>query len=1121
MRKYKNHLLLSANDLIAFIECHHKTFLDLQHLGESQPKQEEDEHTRLIRKKGLEHEANYLQWLKDKGCTIIEIPTEASVSLHDREQMTVKAMQSGADYIYQAALHQGCWHGYADLLKRVEHPSQLGSFSYEVIDTKLSKRPEPKHILQLCVYSDLLSHYQGMPPRAFSLVLGNGQTLDFLFKDFAYYYATLKQKFEHHLSSPLTESHPTPCPICTFCDWTKRCEDAWEKADHLSRVANIQNSQIAKLEAHGIRTLEALSYTSAAFSIPNLNQQVFDRLKSQAKLQRIKRESGKNEIEMLPLTDDKGFARLPAPDPGDLFFDMEGTPYATDGLEYLFGFYYFENEKPLFKPFWAHNEEEEKKAFEDVMDFLMGHLSKHPHAHIYHYNHYEDTAIKRLAAKYGTKEDKVDQLLRLGKLVDLYKVVRGAIRVSESSYSIKNLETFYMEKRESDVANAKDSLVYYEQWCELKNEALLEMIGKYNEYDCRSTYLLREWLLSLRPSGLPWFAIKAKEESESQENSAKKVEREQEKQAIQETRLYREKALLEGAHEEDKPLRELTAQLLSFHKRESKPKWWALYDRQTKDSEELIEDTECIAGLTLDTEMPPYKDKRSTVYTYTFPPQEFKLKKGDKCCLVSTLEGSYEIVSLNEEQGKIGLKSKSDALPPFSAITIQPSVNNKKLEEAIGRFADSIIEQTFRYSAIEHFLRRRAPALQNYALHAPLYDGSLTSIAKAVKSLNNSYLFIQGPPGAGKTYTSSTIIIELLRLGKRIGVASNSHKAIHNLLEGIEKAAKKEGLLFFGQKKSDSNKQETWFEGEMIQDIFDNKSLDPQANLLAGTAWLFAEEALDQALDYLFIDEAGQVTLANFIAMGTCAKNIVLIGDQMQLGQPIQGTHPGSSGMSTLEYLLQGESVIAADKGIFLDTTWRMHDKVCRFISDAVYEGRLQAQNKNQTQSLILSQTAHPSLVANGIKFIPIEHTGRSQKSEEEGALIREIISDLLKQNYRCREGNVRPLTLENILVITPYNIQLNYLKTILPQGTRVGTVDKFQGQEAEVVLFSMVTSGADELPRDIEFLFSKNRLNVAISRARTLALIIANPRLLEIPCSTVDQIRLVNTLCWAREYAS
>ena len=167
---------------------------------------------------------------------------------------------------------------------------------------------------------------------------------------------------------------------------------------------------------------------------------------------------------------------------------------------------------------------------------------------------------------------------------------------------------------------------------------------------------------------------------------------------------------------------------------------------------------------------------------------------------------------------------------------------------------------------------------------------------------------------------------------------------------------------------------------------------------MAGTAWLFSSKSVEQKFDYLFVDEAGQVSLANLVAMSTCAKNLVLLGDQMQLGQPIQGVHPGESGQSTLDYLLQGEATISPERGVFLKDTWRMHPDVCRFISEAVYGGRLEPEPRNAAQLLLLSSDSHEELRATGVRFLPVEHEGCSQRCDVEAQVIRAIFGDLLRQ---------------------------------------------------------------------------------------------------------------------------
>ena len=749
MRNHKAHILFSATDLNGHIECDHRTFLNLKNLETPLPKKKKDAHGDLLSRKGLEHEAAYLLSLKTAGQHVVEIP--ANGFLEDRARTTLEAMKSGAAYISQAALLKAPWHGFADLLRRVERPSSLGPYSYEAVDIKLSRHPEPSHIIQLCVYSDLLEHYQGVAPQFFSIILGKGDEQHFQFSDFAQYYMTLKRQFEAYVATSHESLTPSPCTFCSKCQWQDICDEQWKKDDHMSQIANIQKTQIVKLENNNIRTLESLALLSDETSVPKLAEQTLTRLKSQARLQYAKRETGENQLELLPAVEGRGFARLPKPDPADLFFDMEGDPlYIPDGLEYLFGFYFFDNGNPVFKPFWAHDKEEEKRTFQEVIDFVTSHLNQHPGAHIYHYNQYEETAIKRLASRFGTREAGVDNILRGRKLVDLFKVVRDSIRTSEPGYSIKNLETFYMDKREGAVGTATESIVVYDQWRSSGNDAFLKQISDYNEDDCRSTYLLQQWLLKLRPADTRWFELENETvpEEKRQTQTEKEIKREQ----------Y-EKALLNDATDLDLPFWELIAHLLEFHRREDKPTWWNLFERQEKDPDELIEDLECLAGLTLSLEQPPHMEKRSKVYTYHFPPQEHKLTVGKQWSLINPLKNIGTIFSLDNDNGIVQLKTTSPSLPKCLSITHYPIFKDDVLKQAIYRFADTIISKTNRYPAIGAFLKREIPQINDQEVGTPIIGkGSsiIDAAIKAVSNLQNSYLFIQGPPGAGKTLPPPT-----------------------------------------------------------------------------------------------------------------------------------------------------------------------------------------------------------------------------------------------------------------------------------------------------------------------------------------------------------------------------
>ena len=300
-----------------------------------------------------------------------------------------------------------------------------------------------------------------------------------------------------------------------------------------------------------------------------------------------------------------------------------------------------------------------------------------------------------------------------------------------------------------------------------------------------------------------------------------------------------------------------------------------------------------------------------------------------------------------------------------------------------------------------------------------------------------------------------------------------------------------------------------------------NGDIDLALPIIGGTAWLFARDELRGSRDVLFVDEAGQVSLGNLVAMATAAKSVVLIGDQMQLAQPIQGAHPRDSGRSALDYLLEDRAVVPPDRGIFLSRTWRMHPDLCRFVSDAVYDSALHSEAGCANQRLVLRPGAHRALKPAGLSFVPVVHEGCRQKSEEEAHETRAILDSLLDQRVVDRKGRERKIGLDDVVVVAPYNMQVNLLRSVLPEGARVGTVDRFQGQEAEAVIVSMATSGQDDMPRDAAFLLSRNRFNVAISRARCLAVLVASPGLLDLVAKSVDEMKLANLFCWAADYAS
>lgn len=1136
MFKSPQGILYSATDIVNFLDCAHCATLDLIDLETPLPRTEDSDEAKLVQAKGMEHEKRFLDRLQKQGNQVVDISPAGS--LDAKARATIQAMQSGVDVIYQATLMDGAFLGYADFLRKVNLPSALGDFGYEVLDTKLARSAKTKFVVQLAFYSDLLARLQGRTPRLMHVFLGDQIEKSFACAQFSRYVANVVMRFQDHVQSLIPRirpgmdasvslgTYPDPGDRCSLCKWLDLCEQRRLQDDHLCQVAGISKLQVKRLQAVGVATLKALAHWPLEKRVPKIAGQTLEKLVRQAGLQLMGRETGKHHYELLPTATEngsRGFARLPKPSPGDIFFDMEGDPLEEGGLEYLFGVYVLEEDGPRFIPFWGHDRAGEKRAFEQFMDYVTSRLKSYPDAHIYHYAHYEPVALKKLMSLHGTREVEMDNLLRAGKLVDLYKVVREALRVSEPSYSIKNIEHFYLEKRSGGVQSAGASIVFYERWKETGDHSLLQEIEDYNREDVRSTHALRQWLLSLRPSGGAWFT----QDMVSGPSTQKTSDLTEHEQRIASYRTLLVDALPPDRQDWDQRahVQELTWQLLDFFRRAAKPAWWAMFARQDMTEEERIEDMECIGSLARVRHVAPVKAKQSFAYAYSFPEQETKLKSGDNVLIVGS---NTPLRNFEVDQGTrrvtFTMAAKHGEPPQRISIGAGGPISTNKLREAVFRFADSLLANDGKYQALHDILNRTAPRIANHAPGTPIVDErapALPQIIKAIAGLQNSVIFVQGPPGSGKTYTGSRLIVDLLRRGKTVGVSSNSHKAIHNLLQDVEQVALQDNHPFSGVKKSTEDAPETHFGGRFIQDVFAADEVDLRSHqLIAGTAWLFSEPGLDQCLDYLFVDEAGQVALANLVAMGTSAKNIVLLGDQMQLGQPIQGVHPGRSGESTLEYLLGETATIAPDQGIFLKTTWRMHPDACRLISEMVYDARLEPEAHTVNQFLLLNSDAHPALVPAGVRFLPVNHDACSQQSAEEAELIKTLMECLLQQRYQDKDKQVRAMTLENIMVVAPYNMQVNLLKRVLPAGARVGTVDKFQGQQAEVVIVSMTTSNEEYLPRFIDFLYSKNRLNVALSRAKSLALLVANPDLMSIKCSTPEQMALVNALCWVWEYS-
>lgn len=1100
---------LSPSRLNDFLGCQHQVALWLAGV---KPTEEADATLSLIRDKGFDHEAKVLADLEQLHGPAERIPAVGTLS--DRARLTRLAVERGAPLIYQGALVSGQWLGYPDFLIQC---APAGSPAYRPEDAKLARKPKGEHILQLGIYAELLEQCFGSAVQDGVVHVATTDPVTFDLRRTRYILKRLMRSFEGFVADEARTTRPQPCAACAQCDYKPRCEAQWRTADSPFFVAGVSGAQLAKLEDAGVHTLSQLASLTLSARVDGMGADTLAKLVAQTRLQREAREQGSHRYELLPRARGRGFAMLPAPDAGDLFFDMEGDPLAGQGLEYLFGIFgcLSEQAEPAFHPTWAHNPVEEKAAFERVMALFVEQMRRHPAAHIYHYAAYEPAALKRLAMRYATMEAEFDQLLRERRFVDLYRVVTQALRASTESYSLKDLEALYWRERAGDVRTAADSIVEYERWCVSQDPAVLESIAAYNKDDCVSTAHLRQWLESLRPAGVTLEIV--------DEGTPERRDRSAERAALEARKQWLAAAVRASEHG-DPRVRDLVAELLWFHQRSQKPGWWAVFERQAWSEDELIEDAESLGGVRLDTNTPPVPVKRSIDTAYTFPPQDTKLRVGGKPKIAETIAGAGTIVGLDAEEGRIVLRRGVNAAPLPPGFSLIPApIDMQKVPDAVLAFAERFAQgPNPSDQALLDILSRRGPRLKGRTAGEPIRkpDEPLDeAVTRAVFDLDHSYLFVQGPPGTGKTFTTAHAIVELLRAGKRVGASSNSHKAIHNLLIDVEKRAAKVGFRYSGLKKGNKDDPETEFDSANIKTAFDSSEAAPQHRLVAGTVFHFSRDDQRGKFDYLFIDEAGQVSLGNLVAMGSAASNIVLVGDQMQLPQPVQGVHPGESGLSSLGYLLEDKATVPEDRGILLNETHRLHPDLCAFISEAIYDGRLKADPSTAARHLALTENAPPVLRPAGISFVPVVHDGCTQSSRPEAEAIVNLVAGLRSQQV-VRDGQKSPLTLEDILIVAPYNLQVNLLKQLLPAGAEVGTVDKFQGQQAPVVIVSMTTSRGTEAPRGTEFLFNPNRFNVAVSRAQCLSIVVHGTHLLDGAWTKADDLRRLNLFAHAEAIA-
>ena len=980
------------------------------------------------------------------------------------------------------------------------------------------------------------------------LALGHGEFVPFKVRDFAAYERQTRRRLEEVLGAgPPAGLYPEPVEHCAICRWSERCAGRRREDDDLSLVAGMTTGQRRALKAAGIATRRGFAGLA---ELPRPNRDSLERSRAQARLQVASEDDGIIRFRLLEperdasgtLIPNRGLLALPEPVTGDLFFDIEGARYYSEdsrefGLQYLFGVVdtadLDSSGRPRYTPIWAFDRQDEKRAFEELVDFITERRAVCPGLHVYHYNHYEPTsvdhltelhgtrqeAVGRLTGRFATREDEVDDLFRLGVFVDLYRVIRQGVQAGVESYSIKRLEPLCGYRRQVDLREATASLIAFEAALEDRtafgDAGRQRVVAGYNEDDCRATLALRDWLeerrhdVAERAGGQLPRPVAAQEPPRAPEDS-------------EVTRIR--SALLAGvsatsAWTDEERARALLADLLDWHRREDKPAWWRYFYVRTLSPAELIGEPDALGGLTGGQIVALVN--RSVVRRFSFPAQEHRFSAGDTAHDAETNKG-WPVRAVDDAAGTIDLKIGNTYDGPLPAALVEGGpIGTAQLRERLRDLGDRVVrEGPDGGDAATALLLRRPPSAAG-----PLLADGETPAGAAVRlavSLRRSYLPLQGPPGTGKTYTAAEQILALVAQGRTAGITGWSHAVICQLIDTLcRRASARAVALRIGQRADRVNPFLHDSATGMLPEQLERALRDGELDVAAGTAWLWARPGLAGSVDTLFVDEAGQLSLANVLAMAGAARNLVLLGDPQQLAQPSQATHPPGAGASALGHILGERATMPEGAGLLLDQTYRMHPDLCRYTSEVFYDGKLHGAGGLGRQEILGSGR----FCGSGLRVVEVEHEGNTNASPEEASEVARLAETLAGCSWRDRDGAVRPVGRDGILVVTPYNAQIRAIQGALAaRGLtrfRVGTVDKFQGREAPVVIYSMATSSAGEAPRGLDFLYDRHRLNVATSRARAMAIIVASPGLIRVSCRTPHQMTLVNALCRAWETGS
>lgn len=1160
MRLVDGSVRVAASDLSNFLACRHLTSLDLAAAhGLAEAPYYSDLGGQALADRGMEHEAAVLDTLSDRGWEIVELQV-GDGEWTTRATATVDAIREGVDGIYQGTLLVERRIGLPDFLIRSDLlGSAEGEPSYEVVDAKLARSAKARAVIQAAFYSALLGEIQNHPPHNMYLALGGQDLVKLRVADYAAYGRQVGGLLESALldtppAFPPGHTYPEPVEHCAVCRWRPLCQQKRGDDDDLSLVAGMTARQRKILKLAGVSTRRGFASLGEVPRFYRVSAQSMTKAHAQARLQVLGEDSGRVLWEFVDpqrtedggLVTNRGLTALPPPAPGDLFFDIEGARYYSEdgkeyGLQYLFGVVDTADQdadgRPRYHAFWSFDRAGERRAFQELVDFIVERRTRNPELHVYHYNHYEPTALDhlselhetredvvgRLMGRFATREDEVDHLFRRRVFVDLYRVVRQGIRASVESYSLKRVECLYEFQRAVNLDDVTERMLRFELALDggaatSDLDAQREIAG-YNEDDCRSTLELRDWLENRRDElaqtlgdGLPRATPLYEDEPDV----------EPEVRALLDALRA---DLPEDGRTAEQEGSALMADLLEWHRRDAKPGWWRFFRLHDLTDEELLSEADALAGL--EVEGVVGEVKRSEIVRYRFTPQEHPFRDGDQAIDPRSGKG-WTIQAIDEASGSLDLRRGRSSTNPDPTVLIEPgpintTAHRARLRDLAARVAGMGLR---RWDAGPQYdlLLRRAPSIEGQRGGELRREGEgvVDACRRLAIAMRDSHLAVQGPPGSGKTYSGAMQVLDLVAAGRRVGVTATSHAVIRNLLNEIAEhnplgrdihiGQRPDGAEAFASRRATIFKQpEAALAALAAGDV----------EVLGGTTWLWARDDARDSVDVLVVDEAGQMSLANVLAASHGARNVILLGDPLQLGQPSAAAHPPGAGVSALDRVLGEQATMPSDRGLFIDHTRRMHPDVCAFTSEVFYEDRLASLPELGNQAVLPGGR----FSGTGPRIVDVPHEGNDNSSPEEAQVVAELVGDLRVQAWRNADGEVDTIGLKGILVVSPFNAQISEIERALRDagivGARVGTVDKFQGQQAPVVIYSMASSTAEDAPRGMEFLYDLRRLNVATSRARCLAILVSSPELCRVFCRTPRQILLANALCRFREMAA